>query len=68
MTTHFKIKVENADLLRKAKKITFVGFNKADGVGIYKTMSYDNKEDLTLYLEDLDITLLSLSRLSTNTG
>ena len=67
ITSYFKIKVDNPDLLRRAKKIAFKGFGKADGSGLYRTMSIHTKDDMQKYLSDLGMKVLSLSKMSATT-
>lgn len=61
----FKIKLTgNTDLIKKAKKLVYVGLSRADGVALYSTMSYDSKEGVEAYLDDLKITYESVQKLS----
>jgi hypothetical protein len=61
----YKIQVENPEKMRKAKKLSFIGFGKSDGLGLFKTVSFDTKEDVQDYLNELGIKVLSLSKLTT---
>jgi len=67
MTSYFKIRVDNPDFLRRAKKLAFKGFGRADGSGLYRTMSIHTKEDMQRYLESLGMKVLSLSKMSATT-
>lgn len=66
-TSYFKIKVDNPDLLKRAKKLAFKGFGKADGSGLYRSMSIHTKDEMQKYLNDLGMKVLSLSKMTATT-
>lgn len=49
---YFKIKVDNVDSLKKAKKLVFVAFAGNEG-SIYKSMSFDDADVVEKYLAGL---------------
>lgn len=61
--TYFKIKVGNPDGLKKAKKIIFVGFGK-DGSSVYRTISFDGRDEVFAYLKESGCNPESVSKLS----
>lgn len=60
---YFKIKTENFDAMKNAKKIVYVAIAK-DGFSIYRSMSFDTSEEVTDYLSALGCKPIAVSLLS----
>jgi hypothetical protein len=64
--THFRIKVAKPLSMSKAKKLVHVS-NMPEGSSVYKTIAYDDKDDVFEYLKDLGCSPESVSKLSLRT-
>lgn len=64
--THFRIKVAKPLFMSKAKKLVLVS-NMPDGSAVYKTIAYEDKEDVIDYLNGLGVQTESVSKLSLRT-
>jgi hypothetical protein len=61
--THFRIKPEDRTKMGKARKLVLVS-HMADGSSVYKTIAYENSDDVSSYLSGLGINVTSVARLS----
>jgi len=59
---YFRIKVGKPLEMKKAKKLIYM--SSANGISIYKTIMFDDKEDVFDYLKDLGCQPEKVSKLS----
>ena len=60
---YFRIKIENPLMMSKARKLIYMT-SYLEGASIYKTIAFDNKEDVTEYLECTGCVPVIVSKLS----
>lgn len=61
--TLFKIGLKADSNMKKAKKLVNAGYGQADGVAIYKTVSFVSAEEVETYLNGLKIPYTSVKLL-----
>lgn len=61
-TTYFRIKVKNQIKMKLASKLIYM--STANGYSIYRTIAYDNSEDVKAYLGKLGCEPETVSKLS----
>lgn len=61
-TTYFRIKVKNQIKMKLASKLIYM--STANGYSIYRTIAYDNSEDVKTYLSKLGCEPELVSKLS----